>query len=456
MSKRGFTPKVKLENPKESLFRLLSFIFEDYKWHCLLVVICIFISSIATIIGTNFIQTLVDVYIIPLIGVSNPDFSLLLQALMMMACIYLVGILANFAYNKILVSVAQGTLKNVRDKLFTHMEKLPIKYFDTHAHGDIMSIYTNDTDTLRQMISQSMPNFISSLFTIVGVFISMVRISIPLTILVVIMVVVIKNVSAKVIANSGKYFVLQQQNLGKVNGYIEEMMAGQKVIKVFTHEQKTLDEFNVLNDNLNDTASATDNSHSNIETSNAADNNKKNVASIEDLKCKFDLDKPSNTSQKNASITIENRSDSIFNGKIKLNFTDSSSKTTDTIEIPVNNLMPKSSYSPKMLVSNSASNADYSFSGTFDSSEKKDIPYTVKKISIGNNSYRFDVSVKDTSYSSLQSISKDFMNEYTSSVCSSFLIYFYPPDKGDKSNLNDAIGDFYYDYSSNTSKLTTY
>ena len=254
MSKRGFTPKVKLENPKESLFRLLSFIFEDYKWHCLLVVICIFISSIATVIGTNFIQTLVDVYIIPLIGVSNPDFSLLLQALMMMACIYLVGILANFAYNKILVSVAQGTLKNVRDKLFTHMEKLPIKYFDTHAHGDIMSIYTNDTDTLRQMISQSMPNFISSLFTIVGVFISMIRISIPLTILVVIMVVVIKNVSAKVIANSGKYFVLQQQNLGKVNGYIEEIMAGQKVIKVFTHEQKTLDEFNALNDNLNDTA----------------------------------------------------------------------------------------------------------------------------------------------------------------------------------------------------------
>lgn len=208
--------------------------------------------------------------------------------------------------------------------------------------------------------------------------------------------------------------------------------------------------------NLDNPASATDNSHSNIETSNAADNNKKNVASIEDLKCKFDLDKPSNTSQKNASITIENRSDSVFNGKIKLNFTDSSNKTTDTIEIPVNNLMPKSSYSPKMLVSNSASNADYSFSGTFDSSGKKDIPYTVKKISIGNNSYRFDVSIKDTSYSSLQSISKDFMNEYTSNVCNSFLIYFYPPDKGDKSNLNDAIGDFYYDYSSNTSKLTTY
>ena len=213
----------------------------------------------------------------------------------------------------------------------------------------------------------------------------------------------------------------------------------------------------VKSNNLNDTASATDNSHSNIKTSNATtDNSKKNVASIEDLKFKFDLDKTTNTSQKNASITIENRSDSIFNGKIKLNFTDSSSKTTDTIEIPVNNLMPKSSYSPKVLVSNSASNADYSFSGTFGSSEKKDIPYTVKKISIGNNSYRFDVSVKDTSYSSLQSISKDFMNEYTSSVCSSFLIYFYPPDKGDKSNLNDAIGDFYYDYSSNTSKLTTY
>ena len=168
MSKRGFTPKVKLENPKESLFRLLSFIFEDYKWHCLLVVICIFISSIATVIGTNFIQTLVDVYIIPLIGVSNPDFSLLLQALMMMACIYLVGILANFAYNKILVSVAQGTLKNVRDKLFTHMEKLPIKYFVIHAYCDNMSIYINDTYTLRQKILQIMPNFIILLLTIVG------------------------------------------------------------------------------------------------------------------------------------------------------------------------------------------------------------------------------------------------------------------------------------------------
>ncbi|MDD6467961.1 MAG: ABC transporter ATP-binding protein [Erysipelotrichaceae bacterium] len=254
MSKRGFTPKVKLENPKQSFIRLINFIFKDYKWHCLLVVLFIFISSITSVIGTNFIKNLVDDYITPLIGVSNPDFYLLFEALCFMAIIYLTGVICSFAYNKILVYVAQGTLKNVRDQLFEHMEKLPIQYFDTHSHGDIMSIYTNDTDTLRQMISQSMPQFISSMITIVAVFVSMVRISIPLTIVVLVMVIVIKNVSKKVVSNSGKYFVEQQKNIAKVNGFIEEMMTGQKVVKVFTHEEKAIESFDKLNVDLNDAA----------------------------------------------------------------------------------------------------------------------------------------------------------------------------------------------------------
>ncbi|MBE6062288.1 MAG: hypothetical protein E7207_01705 [Clostridium butyricum] len=185
-------------------------------------------------------------------------------------------------------------------------------------------------------------------------------------------------------------------------------------------------------------------------------NENKKTASIDDLKFKCELPVATNASQKKASITIENRSDSVFNGKINLNFTDSSNNTTDSLEIPINNLMPKSSYSPKILVSGSASNSNYSFSGIFDSIKKNNVPYTVKKIFIGNNSYRFDISVKDTSHSNLQNISNEFMSKYTSNICNSFLIYFYPSDKGDNSNLNEAIGDFYYDYSSNTSKLTIY
>lgn len=263
MSKRDFKPRVKLENPKESLFRLMSFIFEDYKWHCLVVFILIIISSMANVAGMNFIKTLVDDYIAPLVGSTNPDFSNLLKALMTIALIYATGILSNFGFNKILVSISQGTLKNIRDRLFEHMEKLPIKYFDTHVHGDIMSIYTNDTDTLRQMISQSMPQFISSAITIIGVFFSMCMISIPLTVLVLLMVVIIKQVSGKIVANSGKYFVLQQQNIGKVNGYIEEMMSGQKVIKVFTHEREAIDEFDKLNNELNN-ASYNANKYANI------------------------------------------------------------------------------------------------------------------------------------------------------------------------------------------------
>ncbi len=263
MSRGGFKTKVKLENPKESLFRLLKFIFKDYKWQCIVVVILIFISSIASVIGTNFIKTLVDDYIAPLIGVDNPDFSLLINALMVMAMIYLLGVISNFTYNRILVSVTQGTLKKIRDMMFEHMEKLPLKYFDTHVHGDIMSIYTNDTDTLRQMISQSMPQFIASAITIVGVFASMCLINIPLTLVVILMIVVIKKVSNRIINNSGKYFVLQQKNLGTVNGYIEEMISGQKVIKVFTHEEKTIEEFEKLNDELNN-ASYNANKYANI------------------------------------------------------------------------------------------------------------------------------------------------------------------------------------------------
>ena len=180
------------------------------------------------------------------------------------------------------------------------------------------------------------------------------------------------------------------------------------------------------------------------------------TASIDDLKFQCKFDKSSNMSQKGASITIENRSDSVFNGDVKLNFTDSSSQSTDSLTLPVKNLMPKSSYGSKVLVDKSADKADYSFSGTFDEKVDKNIPYTVKKISMGNNIFKFDVSVQDTSPSNIQGISNEFMREYSSSTCSGFLIYFYPPDKGNVSSFDDAIADFYVDYKSNTSKLTTY
>ena len=212
------------------------------------------LSSLASVAGSLFIETLIDDYITPMIGQEAPDFMPLISALCMMAGIYLVGVLSTLIYNRILIEVSQGTLRKTRDMLFEHMEKLPISYFDTHAHGDIMSIYTNDTDTLRQLISQSLPSLISSVLTIIGVLISMISISIPLTIVVLLMVAVIRKVSAYIIKNSSVYFVEQQRNIGKVNAYIEEMMQGQKVIKVFTHEEKAIAEFTDINNELFDSA----------------------------------------------------------------------------------------------------------------------------------------------------------------------------------------------------------
>lgn len=236
--------------------RLMGYILKSYKWHLLIVVICIFISVIANVRGMMFTKTLVDDYILPLIGSDNPDFSNLLMAIGKVAVFYGIGVVSTYAYTRIMVNVCQGTLKNIRIDMFVHMEKLPIKYFDTHAHGDIMSIYTNDIDTLRQMISQSMPQLLSSVITIVSVFAGMIVLSVPLTVLTVVMVAVMLSVTKKLAGLSGKYFMEQQRNLGTVNGYIEEMMNGQKVVKVFCHEEESIDKFNEINDKLFESADA--------------------------------------------------------------------------------------------------------------------------------------------------------------------------------------------------------
>ncbi len=251
---RRVSHRVKIDNGDVIMKRLLAFILENYKVACIFTVIFIAVSSLASVIGSLFIKSLIDDYITPLLNTDTSDYLPLIKALMMMAGIYMIGIISTFCYNRILVNVSQGCLKRVRDSLFEHMEKLPISYFDTHAHGDIMSIYTNDTDTLRQMISQSIPQLISSIITIIGVLISMISISIPLTVIVLIIVVIIKNVSSSIIRKSSTYFIAQQRNIGKVNGYIEEMMAGQKVVKVFTHEKKTIEQFDKVNNDLFESA----------------------------------------------------------------------------------------------------------------------------------------------------------------------------------------------------------
>jgi ATP-binding cassette subfamily B multidrug efflux pump len=223
---------------------------KNYAVHCILVVICIFITVLASVQGTWFMQTLIDGYILPLIGQADPDFSGLLHAIMRVAIFYLIGALASYIYTRIMVNVSQGTLKNLRDDMFTHMEELPIRYFDTHYHGDIMSTYTNDIDTLRQMISQSMPQFLNSIITIVSVFVSMLLLNVPLTIVTLLMIGVTLFATKKIGALSAKYFIAQQKDIATVNGYIEEMMNGQKVVKVFTHEEESIENFNKLNDQL--------------------------------------------------------------------------------------------------------------------------------------------------------------------------------------------------------------
>ena len=247
-------PRPKVENPGKLLKRIMAEVFQHYLPHCILVLICIVVSALANVQASLFLQTLIDDYIIPMTQQQDPSFAPLAGALMRVGCIYVVGILAAWLNARIMVNVTQGTLRNLRVQLFTHMESLPIRYFDTHPHGDIMSVYTNDVDTLRQMLSQSIPQLVSSAITIVSVFASMCMLSWQLTIVTMLMVALMMFCSKKITQQSGKFFIAQQRDLGKVNGYIEEMMEGQKVVKVFTHEQKTLEGFRELNDKLKDSA----------------------------------------------------------------------------------------------------------------------------------------------------------------------------------------------------------
>ena len=237
-------------HPWKVLRRLFAYLLKRYKFQCLLVFVLILCGTAAMVIGNLFINTLIDDYIAPFLTQSSPDFTPLLRQLIRMGLIFLVGALSTLAYNQIMVYVTQGTLRSLRCDLFRHMETLPIRYFDTHPHGDIMSIYTNDIDTLRQMISQSMPQLVSSAVTILGVLLSMISLNIPLTCLSLFMVGLMLLVTRQITNRSSRYFVAQQKNLGTVNGYIEEMMEGQKVIKVFCHEKENVDRFNQINDQL--------------------------------------------------------------------------------------------------------------------------------------------------------------------------------------------------------------
>ena len=247
-------PRPKIENQREIFKRLASIIMKRYGVAVVIVILCILGAAVASSLGTLFIQSLIDDYITPLIGVKNPDFGPLKSALFCMAAIYAFGVLCSFVQSQIMVRVSQGTMHDIRVRLFTHMESLPIKYFDTHAHGDIMSVYTNDVDTLRQMIGTSMTQVLNSVFTLITVLISMIYLSVPLTVLSLLMVGLILLISGKVVKKSGSYFMKQQQDLGAVNGYIEEMMSGQKVVKVFCHEGASLQGFKELNEQLRDSA----------------------------------------------------------------------------------------------------------------------------------------------------------------------------------------------------------
>lgn len=247
-------PKPKIKNPGKLFARLMGFIFKKYLPACIIVVICIFVSVLANVQGTMFTKNLIDDYIVPLLKTGSPDYGPLLAAMGKVAVFYGIGVISTFTYSKIMIYVSQGTIKNLRVELFSHMQDLPIRYFDSHAHGDIMSIYTNDIDTLRQLISQSLPQILNSAITVVSVFVSMVILNIPLTVLTIVMVIVTTIVTKKFAGFSSRYFLAQQRDLGKVNGFIEEMLNGQKVVKVFTHEQENIEAFDKINDELFESA----------------------------------------------------------------------------------------------------------------------------------------------------------------------------------------------------------
>ena len=250
MAGKNRKENIQIQHPLKQLKRLMSYVFRDYGIHCIAVLILIVISVLANVQGTMFTRTLIDEYIQPLLLSDRPDFAPLLHAIIRVAAFYGIGIVSTYTYNRLMVEVTQGTLRDMRNNLFERMERLPIQYFDTHTHGDIMSIYTNDIDTLRQMISQSVPQFINSAITIVSVLVSMIILNIPLTVVTLIMVGIMVVCSRTAAGTSGRYFVEQQINIGKVNGYIEEMMEGQKIIKVFCHEEETEEKFRQLNHKL--------------------------------------------------------------------------------------------------------------------------------------------------------------------------------------------------------------
>lgn len=247
-------PKRGAKDQKKTVKRLLSYLTGKYKIQFIFVLVCIIISALAGVRGSLFLENLIDDYITPLIGSSNPDFSGLLGAILKMASIYASGILATLLFNRVMVTIAQGILKTIRDEMFSHMQTLPIRYFDTHTHGDIMSYYTNDTDTLRQMLTMSIPQMFSSVITIVFTFFAMVKTSVHLTVLVLVCLVIILKTSKFITGSCGKYFMRQQRSLAAVNGYVEEMMNGQKVVKVFCYEEEAKKKFDKLNDELFDDA----------------------------------------------------------------------------------------------------------------------------------------------------------------------------------------------------------
>lgn len=249
---RGAKPTV--ANPGKVFKRIIGFVAKNYLLQCIVVLVCIVLTVFSTIQGTMFTKTLIDQYIMPLMQQTVPDYTQLLHAIIRVAGFYAVGVIAAYVNTRMMVYVTQGTMRSLRDELFVHMESLPIKYFDTHAHGDIMSIYTNDVDTLRQMISQSIPQLINSSITIIGVLASMIILNIPLTLLTLVLVGLMLVVTKKATGMSGKYFVKQQKNLGEVNGFIEEMMGGQKVVKVFCHEEENMERFDKINEELCDSS----------------------------------------------------------------------------------------------------------------------------------------------------------------------------------------------------------
>ena len=242
------------KNPGKTFGRIMKEIGSRYAPHCALVLVCIVVSAVANVRGTLFTQKLIDDYILPMMGSESPDFAPLAKAIGGVAAVYAVGVLAAWLQNYLMIFVSQGTLRSLRVKLFAKMERLPIKYFDTHAHGDVMSVYTNDIDTMRQMISQSMTQLVTSVVTIVSVMTSMIILNVPLTLLTLVMVALMLFVTMSRVKAAGGFFVRQQRDLGAVNGYIEEMMDGQKVVKVFCHEEKAMQDFRRLNDSLRESA----------------------------------------------------------------------------------------------------------------------------------------------------------------------------------------------------------